>query len=91
MLVRQVVVGGYAIGPISGGSLNPAVSFAVDLTHLFANAIQGQFHARFWHCFVYGAVELLAGAAAALVFIVTHPEDVAYQYVAEDAQDSKFV
>ena len=87
--VVQVIVGGYAIGPISGGSLNPAVSFAVDFVHLLANSVKGQFHARFWHCFVYGAVELLAGAAAALVFMVTHPEDMAY--VSADEEASKFV
>merc|ERR1719178_113535 len=28
-----IVVGGYAIGSVSGGSLNPAVSFALDTSH----------------------------------------------------------
>ena len=28
-----IVVGGYAIGAVSGGSLNPAVSFALDTSH----------------------------------------------------------
>ena len=32
-----IVVGGYAIGAVSGGSLNPAVSFALDTS----NAIKG--------------------------------------------------
>ena len=72
------------------GDSFPAVSVAVDLTHLFAHSLRGQFHARFWHCFVYGAVELLGGAAAALVFMVTHPEDM-MSYVSADEEASKFV
>merc|ERR1719263_1681136 len=28
-----IIVGGYAIGAVSGGSLNPAVSFALDTSH----------------------------------------------------------
>jgi len=88
----SVIVGGYAIGPISGGSLNPAVSFAIDFTHLVANAVNGEFHERFWHCFVYAFFECLAGAAAALVFCVTHPEDIAgYSNVKDEVAETKYV
>ena len=36
-----VVVGGYAIGPISGANLNPAVSWGITATHTssFDNAV----------------------------------------------------
>eukprot|EP00802_Teleaulax_amphioxeia_P013862 Tamp_13917.p1 GENE.Tamp_13917~~Tamp_13917.p1 ORF type:complete len:481 (-),score=73.58 Tamp_13917:184-1626(-) len=87
-----VVVGGYAIGPISGGSLNPAVSVAVDATHLIGTAINsGGFHARFWHCFLYAAFECLAGAAAAAVFMLTHPEEFAGYQAQDEYADAKFV
>jgi len=71
-----VVAGAYAISPISGGSLNPAVSVAIDLTHLMGFAINNaSFHSRFWHCAVYSAFELLGGVLAAVVFSATHPEE----------------
>jgi len=56
-----VVVGGFAIGNISGGSLNPAVSFGL------ASVGGGLPNAA-----VYSAVELLAGATAAGVLKLTH-------------------
>lgn len=59
-----VVVGGFAIGGISGGSLNPAVSVGIA-------ALGG----GYGNAAAYGAVELLAGAAAAGVFKVTHDEE----------------
>mmetsp|Transcript_77067 Transcript_77067/g.121264 ORF Transcript_77067/g.121264 Transcript_77067/m.121264 type:complete len:455 (-) Transcript_77067:115-1479(-) len=56
-----VVVGGFAIGNVSGGSLNPAVSVGLALSGSgFVNSI------------AYVLVELLAGALAATVFGVTH-------------------
>ncbi|CAE8586801.1 unnamed protein product [Polarella glacialis] len=59
-----VTVGGCAIGGISGGSLNPAVSFGIaTVGGSFANAV------------TYSAVELAAGGAAALVFKITHAVD----------------
>lgn len=63
-----VVVGGYSIGSISGGSLNPAVSFGLDLTSGFG-------HGRIGHCLAYIAAELVGGALAAGVFTMTHPKE----------------
>eukprot|EP00490_Sorites_sp_Unknown_P008949 CAMPEP_0114696950 /NCGR_PEP_ID=MMETSP0191-20121206/73202_1 /TAXON_ID=126664 /ORGANISM="Sorites sp." /LENGTH=456 /DNA_ID=CAMNT_0001995369 /DNA_START=65 /DNA_END=1435 /DNA_ORIENTATION=+ len=60
-----VTVGGFAIGGISGGSLNPAVSFGIAA----ANILNGGF---FYKALIYSALELLGGAAAAGVFTVTH-------------------
>jgi aquaporin Z len=60
-----VTAGGFAIGGISGGSLNPAVSFG-----LAAQAVLGG--GSFWEALVYTAFELVGGALAAGVFKVTH-------------------
>merc|ERR1719310_2298375 len=47
-----VTVGGFAIGKVSGGSLNPAVSIGITAVH--GGDVQ--------HCIIYSLVELLAGA-----------------------------
>lgn len=60
-----VTVGGFAIGGISGGSLNPAVSFGIAA----ANIINGGF---FYKALIYSALEVVGGVAAAGVFKVTH-------------------
>jgi len=56
-----VVVGGFGIGGISGGALNPAV--ALGLASVGGGAANAA---------AYTGVELLAGAAAAGVFKITH-------------------
>jgi len=63
-----VTVGGCAIGKVSGGSLNPAVSIAISSSHIL-NGGGG------WPCLVYSLVEVLAGAAAAGVFMATQPSE----------------
>jgi len=60
-----VTVGGFAIGNISGGSLNPAVSVGIAAAHL-ANG------GAFYKCLIYTIFEFLGGAAAAGVYKVTH-------------------
>ena len=58
-----VLVGAYAVGGISGGSFNPAVTVGVSIMKIFA-----------WgNIWIYLVAELLAGAAAAYVFKFTHP------------------
>jgi aquaporin Z len=63
-----VTVGGLAIGIISGGSLNPAVSFGIGVARIF-------FGGNLWRCFVYMLLEFIGGAAAAAVFKVTHADE----------------
>jgi aquaporin Z len=65
-----VTVGGFAIGKISGGSLNPAVSTGIA----FVNAFRGGI---FSHCLIYGALECLGGIAAAFLFRVVYPDEFA--------------
>jgi len=63
-----VTVGGCAIGKVSGGSLNPAVSIGISTSHIIGGG-------GFWPCLIYTLVELAAGAAAAGVFMVTQPSE----------------
>jgi len=63
-----VTVGGCAIGAISGGSLNPAVSFGIDT----ANAVKG---GAWMNCLVYTAFEFVGATLAAGVFYATHPSE----------------
>jgi len=65
-----VTAGGYAIGAVSGGSLNPAVSAGIGLSSL------GGGHGIF-HMFVYIIFELLGGVIAATLFKVTHESEYA--------------
>lgn len=60
-----VTVGGYAIGSVSGGSLNPAVSLSIDATHLSVNGM-------FSNCLWYMLAEFSGAALAAGIFFVTH-------------------
>jgi aquaporin Z len=61
-----IVAGGYAAGPISGGALNPAVAFGIDL----AGTIQHRFGYSVW----YILFQLLGSVAAHLLFRCVHSE-----------------
>jgi len=61
-----VTVGGFAIGSISGGSLNPAVSVGIDTAHAIAS------HAAWKNCLGYLVFEIIGGAIAAGLFYITH-------------------
>merc|ERR1719436_2292246 len=65
-----VTVGGCAIGKISGGSLNPAVSIGISTSHLLGGGSG-------WPCLVYSFAEIAAGCAAAGVYMVTQPSEYA--------------
>jgi len=61
-----VTVGGFAIGGISGGSLNPAVSFAIASRQFMKTGPT--------HALIYALFEMLGGAAAAGVLMITHAD-----------------
>lgn len=65
-----VTCGGYAIGSISGGSLNPAVSFGISSTQVMNGG-------HFWHCLAYSCFELIGAALAVGVFYGTRPSEYA--------------
>jgi len=74
-----VTAGGCAIGKISGGSLNPAVSIGISSSHIIGGG-------GFWPCLVYSAVEIAAGLAAAGVFLLTQPSE--YQEKLHDLHEN---
>jgi aquaporin Z len=61
-----VTAGGYAIGAVSGGSLNPAVSFGISSSNIIN-------HGLFYNCLIYSAYEFIGAGLAAGVFRATHP------------------
>merc|ERR1712137_1387954 len=63
-----VTVGGCAIGKISGGSLNPAVSIGIATSHVLNGGFMNP-------CLVYCFTEVLAGAFAAVMFHATQPSE----------------
>jgi aquaporin Z len=60
-----VTVGGFAIGSISGGSLNPAVSFGIAASQLLNGGLG-------YKALIYSALEFAGAAAAAGVVMTTH-------------------
>merc|ERR1719343_1625243 len=62
-----VTVGGFAIGGISGGSLNPAVSFGIAA----AQIMNGGF---FFKALIYSAFEFIGAGLAAGVVMVSHAD-----------------
>jgi len=65
-----VTAGGYAIGAVSGGSLNPAVSFGIAASSVMA---QG----NFFNAFGWSMMEMIGASLAAIVFRMTHPSEYA--------------
>lgn len=65
-----VTAGGYAIGAVSGGSLNPAVSFGIAVSHA-ANGGSD----LVMNCVIYTVFELIGGALAAAIFMFTRPDE----------------
>jgi aquaporin Z len=60
-----VAAGAFAVGPVSGGAFNPAVALGASVLGLFA-----------WsHIWVYLLAELVAGAVAAGVFLLSQPAE----------------
>merc|ERR1719456_797075 len=73
-----VTVGGCAIGKVSGGSLNPAVSIGISGSHIIGGG-------NFWPCLIYSVIELAAGAFAAVIFKITQPSEYPEKTEAETA------
>lgn len=67
-----VTAGGYAIGSISGGSLNPAVSVGISSAGLV-----GRGGGHFYNCLIFAASEFVGAVLAAGVFYVVYPSEYA--------------
>lgn len=63
-----VTAGGYAIGAVSGGSLNPAVSVGISSAQIINGGL-------FYNCLIYSLFEFVGAAIAAGVFHVVRPEE----------------
>merc|ERR1719213_1602275 len=63
-----VTAGGLAIGNVSGGSLNPAVSTGISAARIIGGG-------HFYNCLIYSVFELIGAAAAAGVFRATRPSE----------------
>jgi len=65
-----VTAGGYAIGAVSGGSLNPAVSFGISSAQIINGGL-------FYNCLIYTLFECVGAGLAAGISHVTHPSEYA--------------
>jgi len=65
-----VTAGGFAIGAVSGGALNPAVS--VGLSTSSAASTSQPSRTPWYYCVIFSAFELIGGILAAAIFRVTH-------------------
>lgn len=68
-----VTAGGYAVGAVSGGSLNPSVSFGISTSHWFHYGSSAT--SNFTNGLAYSAFELMGGALAAGIFRATRPSE----------------
>jgi len=68
-----VTVGGLAIGSISGGSLNPAVSLGIGFAHLIGGG------GTMVNALLYTVFEIIGGVAAAGIAKMTHSGDEAFK------------
>eukprot|EP00747_Dinoflagellata_sp_TGD_P060713 gnl/TRDRNA2_/TRDRNA2_152157_c3_seq14.p1 gnl/TRDRNA2_/TRDRNA2_152157_c3~~gnl/TRDRNA2_/TRDRNA2_152157_c3_seq14.p1 ORF type:complete len:478 (-),score=100.72 gnl/TRDRNA2_/TRDRNA2_152157_c3_seq14:117-1469(-) len=74
-----VTVGGYAIGAVSGGSLNPAVSVGISTGALRDHT------GAFWHCAAYTVLELIGAGIAVGVFRICYAAEYEVQSKKESA------
>lgn len=77
-----VTAGGVAAGRISGGLLNPAVSFGTTVVREIQ--MPGVTVNGVYNTFSFAAIQLLAGLVGGIIFLVTHEK----QRVAEKTEDS---
>jgi len=65
-----VTAGGFAVGGVSGGVLNPAVAFGISMSNKVYNGSGPVLH---WtNCLYYALWEFLGGIIAALAFYISH-------------------
>jgi len=73
-----ITIGGFAIGAISGGLLNPAVAIGRAVSQVMSQASIvniAEDWTKLWACLWYSLFELGGGACAATVFYITHQKE----------------
>lgn len=68
-----VTAGGFAVGAVSGGELNPAVSFGLATSSVAVNNKTP--HAPWTNCLTFSVFELVGGVVAAGIFRATHKRE----------------
>lgn len=68
-----VTAGGFAVGAVTGGELNPAVSFGLATSSMAVSTTPS--HAPWYYCCIFGGFELIGGFIAAAIFRLTHPKE----------------
>lgn len=76
-----VTAGGYAVGAVSGGSLNPAVSFGISTSHWFHYGPTDA--SKFTNGLAYSAFEFIGGGLAVGIFRATRPSEYAKEMILE--------
>jgi len=61
-----VTAGGFALGGISGGAMNPAVAAGIAFVHIIGGGL-------FWKALVYGLVQLAAAALSGFIYNHVYP------------------
>eukprot|EP00933_Yihiella_yeosuensis_P003629 TRINITY_DN10672_c0_g1_i1.p1 TRINITY_DN10672_c0_g1~~TRINITY_DN10672_c0_g1_i1.p1 ORF type:complete len:599 (+),score=136.70 TRINITY_DN10672_c0_g1_i1:106-1902(+) len=70
-----VTLAGFAVGNISGGEINPAVSLGIAVASKIHHRPHGPSPPSFINFLVIGVFELVGGALAAGIFRFTHPKE----------------
>jgi len=68
-----VTAGGIAIGAVSGGELNPAVSLGLSSANLWSHGKDAP--PPFSNCVTFGLSEVAGGVFASMVMFLTHPSE----------------
>jgi len=70
---QSVTVGGFAIGAVSGGELNPAVATGISIASTIYSPSPLGYTSSFGYVVYFAAWELAGGILASLIFRLTHP------------------
>merc|ERR1719454_229493 len=73
-----ITIGGFAIGHVSGGTLNPAVALGRSLAEVYAISGIKDKSKNWWemlHCVYYSLYEFGGSIVAACIFVLTHQRE----------------